>query len=245
MARILGPDNDIELVSFRGSDLSGGEDINIVQGSSLPEMKSAQQDRIMTLWDKGAIVKKDGSPDPQALLKLMGMGDSNELFEMQQLDENKAKMENKQFEQLAQNPEALQLLQQYTMQEQQFEQQAQAMQAQGVDPMQAGMQPPQLPLSTPQVRDFYDHEVHVYMHNAFRKSSVYEELPPEVQQLVDDHVRQHMEALHAPMEADRRQQMEQEQQMQEEQKAMKEQDLQLQHRKLDIEEKKVEKQMKK
>ncbi|MFZ7807735.1 hypothetical protein ACO1DK_31025 [Bacillus thuringiensis] len=84
-----------------------------MQGSSLPEMKSAQQDRIMTLWDKGAIVKKDGSPDPQALLKLMGMGDSNELFEMQQLDENKAKMENKQFEQLAQNPEALQLLQQY------------------------------------------------------------------------------------------------------------------------------------
>ena len=109
------------------------------------------------------------------------------------------------------------------MQEQQFEQQAQAMQAQGVDPMQAGMQPPQLPISTPQVRDFYD-EVHVYMHNAFRKSSVYDELPPEVQQLVDDHVRQHMEALHAPMEADRRQQMEQEQQMQEEQKAMKEQD---------------------
>ena len=103
MARILGPDNDIELVSFRGSDLSGGEDINIVQGSSLPEMKSAQQDRIMTLWDKGAIVKKDGSPDPQALLKLMGMGDSNELFEMQQLDENKAKMENKQFEQLAES----------------------------------------------------------------------------------------------------------------------------------------------
>ncbi|MGQ0519472.1 hypothetical protein ACT453_62265, partial [Bacillus sp. D-CC] len=43
----------IELVSFRGSDLSGGEDMNIVQGSSLPEMKSAQQDRIMTLWDKG------------------------------------------------------------------------------------------------------------------------------------------------------------------------------------------------
>ena len=238
MARILGPDNDIELVSFRGSDLSGGEDINIVQGSSLPEMKSAQQDRIMTLWDKGAIVKKDGSPDPQALLKLMGMGDSNELFEMQQLDENKAKMENKQFEQLAQNPEALQLLQQYTMQEQQFERQAQEMQAQGVDPMQAGMRPPQLPIPTPQVRDFYDHEVHVYMHNAFRKSSVYDELPPEVQQLVDDHVRQHMDMLNAPMEADREQQMEQEQQMQEEQKSMKEQDLQLQHRKLDIEERK-------
>ncbi|WP_406622092.1 hypothetical protein V6946_18700 [Bacillus sp. PPSBB_2] len=245
MARILGPDNDIELISFTGSDLSGGEDINIIQGSSLPEMKSAQQDRIMTMWDKGAIVKKDGSPDTQGFLKLMGMGDSNELFEMQQLDENKAKMENKQFEQLAQNPESLQALQQYSMQQQQFEEQAQAMQAQGVDPMQAGMQPPQLQLATPQVRDFYDHEVHVYIHNAFRKSSLYDELPPEVQQLVDDHVQQHMEALNAPMEADRRQQMEQEQHMQEEQKAMKEQDLQLQHRKLDIEEKKVEKQVQK
>ncbi|MED3103030.1 hypothetical protein P4325_33650, partial [Bacillus thuringiensis] len=76
-----------------------------------------------------------------------------------------------------------------------------------------------------------------------RKSSLYDELPPEVQQLVDDHVQQHMEALNAPMEADRRQQMEQEQHMQEEQKAMKEQDLQLQHRKLDIEEKKIEKQI--
>ncbi|MGQ7173078.1 hypothetical protein ACUOCP_48780, partial [Escherichia sp. R-CC3] len=71
------------------------------------------------------------------------MGDSNELFEMQQLDENKAKMENKQFEQIAQNPEVLQLLQQYNMQEQQFEQQVQVMQAKGIDPMQAGIQPPQ------------------------------------------------------------------------------------------------------
>ena len=117
-------------------------------------MKSAQQDRIMTMWDKGAIVKKGGSPDTQGFLKLMGMGDSNELFEMQQLDENKAKMENKQFEEIAQNPESLQALQQYSIQQQQFEEQAQAMQAQGVDPMQAGMQPPQLPLATPQVRDF-------------------------------------------------------------------------------------------
>ncbi|MED2777615.1 hypothetical protein P4278_26325 [Bacillus thuringiensis] len=107
------------------------------------------------------------------------------------------------------------------------------------------MQPPQLPMVTLQVRDFYNHGAHVYIHNAFRKSSLYDELPPGVQQLVDEHVQQHMEVLNAPMEADRRQQMEQEQHMQEEQKAMKEQDLQLQHRKLDIEEKKVEKQMKK
>ena len=63
-------------------------------------------------------------------------------------------MENKQFEQIGQQPESLQALQQYSIQQQQFEEQAQAMQAQGVDPMQAGMQPPQLQLTTPQVRDF-------------------------------------------------------------------------------------------
>ncbi|WP_374218589.1 hypothetical protein [Bacillus bingmayongensis] len=95
------------------------------------------------------------------------------------------------------------------------------MQAQGVEPMQAGMQLPQLSLETPKVHDFYDHEVHIYIHNAFRKSSLYDELPPEVQQLVDEHVKEHMDALNAPMEADKQQQMEQEQQMQEEQRQMK------------------------
>src|SRR5690606_16077676 len=92
--KILGEGSEIEVFSFNGSDLTGYEDINIVQGSSLPELKVAQEERIMTMWGAGAIVKKDGTPDPAKLLRLMGMGDSTELFEQEMLDTNNAKLEN-------------------------------------------------------------------------------------------------------------------------------------------------------
>lgn len=182
LGRILGADNEIELVTFTGSDLSGGEDINIVQGSSLPEMKSAQQDRIMGLWKMGAIVKKDGTPDVDAFLRLMGMGDSTELFEQNQLDENNAKMENKQFDKMAEDP--------------QIQQQIQAMMQQG---MQQGQQPqqqgqPQMPDLVP-IWDSDDHEIHIYQHNIFRKSSDYRQMPQELRMIVDHHVQQHMDIV--------------------------------------------------
>jgi hypothetical protein len=246
MARILGPDNEIEMLAFKGSDLSGGEDINIVQGSSLPELKSAQQERIMLLWDKGAIVDRNGQPDNQAFLRLLGMGDSEALFEMKQLDENKAKTENKDFQQYAENPKVIQALQQYQMQIQQY----QAAVQQGlVDPMQ--MPAPQMPIPVPSVRDFQDHETHIYYHNMFRKSTDYEKLPPEIQQLIDDHVNQHTQQIQAPMMQEQQAQQEQQMMMQQQENEVKAQDeanqqeqIALQHRKLDIEEQKVNKEKK-
>jgi hypothetical protein len=234
MGRILGEDNEIELIAFTGADLSGGEDIDIVQGSSLPEMRAAQQDRLMTLWDKGAIVTKEGQPDHQTLLRLMGMGDSNELFEMNRLDENKAKMENKQFVQLGENPQVVQAIQQH---QQQLEQIAMEAQEQGMDPAQ--VTPPPLPIQLPPVREFFDHEIHIYQHNIFRKSNEYEQLTPEIQALIDDHVEQHIQAIQGPMMAQQQQGQMQQQQQMEQQQAMQEQNMQLQQRKLDIEEMKA------
>ncbi|WP_339317929.1 phage portal protein [Paenibacillus sp. FSL R10-2734] len=191
MSRILGPDNEIELVSFMGSDLSGEEDINIVQGSSLPEMKSAQQDRIMTLWNAGAIVTKEGAPDPSTFLKMMGLGDSTELFEQNQLDENKSKMENKTFLKMAEDEQVQMMLQ--------AQQKFMQAQQEGFDPSQMGMQPPPPIPGAPIVRDFYDHEIHIYNHNILRKSSDYEGLPPAMQQLIDAHVAEHEAALQEPI----------------------------------------------
>jgi hypothetical protein len=243
MGRILGKDNEIELIAFTGADLSGGEDINIIQGSSLPDMKAAQQDRIMTMWGAGAIVKKDGTPDHQTLLRLMGMGDSNELFEMDQLDENKAKMENKTFAELAENPEVMQGLQEYQMAKQYH---AQAVQEMAMEGEEFAEPPPQLPQGLPTVRDFYDHEIHIYLHNIFRKSSEYDQLPPEIQQLVDEHVQAHVEALQAPMMQEQQAQMEAQQAQQaeqqmvnEQQQAKEQQEMQLKERKLGIEEMKA------
>lgn len=199
LARILGANNDIELIAFTGSDLSGGEDINIIQGSSLPEMKAAQQDRIMTMWSAGAIVDDNGQPDHRRLLRLMGMGDSQELFEQRRLDENKARSENRIFLQMAQDPAIEQALAQYYQQLDQYNAATQQYQAQGIDPVQAGLLPPQPPRGLPIVRDFYDHAVHIDEHNIFRKSDDYEKLPPSVQRFVDEHVQEHIDILEAPM----------------------------------------------
>lgn len=210
-ARILGEDNEIELIEFRGSDLTGYEDIKIVQGSSLPEMKAAQQERIMLMWNSGAIVKKDGTPDPTTLLRLMGMGDSTELFEQHELDENKAKLENRSFEEIVNDQQFLQSFQQYQVEMQQFQIAAQGMPPEQLQAM--GVQQPQAPqVPGVRVRDFQDHDVHIYNHNVFRKSHVYDELPPEVQELVDAHVAEHEQMLMAPMLEQQQQQMQMQQQ---------------------------------
>jgi hypothetical protein len=240
MARIIGEDSEIEVIAFRGADLSGGEDINIVQGSSLPEMKSAQEDRIMTLWKAGAIVKKDGSPDHETFLRLMGMGDSSELFEMNVLDENKAKLENKQFSDMMENPQALQVYQAYLQQKQIVDQHNQQMemeaQNQGLAPDAIGelrIPDPEPPKGIPLIRDFQDHQIHLYYHNTFRKSNEYDELPYAIQKLVDAHVAEHEAMLGKSPEA---QAAEQQAQAVEKQNQLKEQEMQM---KMQIEQQKI------
>ncbi|XEC97044.1 hypothetical protein AB6A23_11165 [Paenibacillus tarimensis] len=195
-ARIIGEDNEIELISFNGSDLTGFEDINVVQGSSLPEMKAAQQERIMLMWKNGAIVKKDGMPDTTKLLRLMGMGDSTELFEQHQLDENNAKMENKTFEDMAESPEMMQLVQDYAAA---FQQAMERLTQEKVPPDQWDQLLPPPPPGTPEIWDSDDDEVHIMIHNTFRKTSRYRSMPPELRILVDMHYQAHVDRLNAPM----------------------------------------------
>lgn len=45
--------------------------------------------------------------------------------------------------------------------------------------------------TTPIVRDFYNHDVHIKVHDKFRKSDEYEQLSVEMQQYIDMHVQQH------------------------------------------------------
>lgn len=194
--RILGEDNEIELISFNGADLTGYEDINVIQGSSLPEMRAAQESRIMLMWNSGAIVKKDGTPDTAKLLRLMGMGDSTELFEEYALDENNAKMEQRTFEEMAKDPQAILVARQYFAQ---YGATMKVLEKAQVPPDQWKSMLPPPPPGTPQVWDSDDHEVHLNLHNIFRKTSRYRELPPEIRMLVDMHVLEHIEQLQAPM----------------------------------------------
>lgn len=213
-ARLVGEDNEIEIISFNGSDLTGFEDVNIVQGSSLPEMKAAQQERIMTMWGAGAIVKKDGTPDHTKLLRLMGMGDSTELFEQDALDSNNAKMENKTFEDLSEDPEFLQAVEMYQQKMQQFQMIAQQATQLG-DPAQIAeiqQMMPQPPPGIPEIWDSDNDDIHIEIHNTFRKTSRYRQMPPPMRAMVDQHYQQHLDRINAPAMAQQQAQMQAQQQ---------------------------------
>lgn len=218
--KILGEDSEIEMFSFSGSDLTGYEDINIVQGSSLPEMKVAQEERIMTMWGAGAIVKKDGTPDHGKLLRLMGMGDSTELFEQEMLDSNNAKLENQKFEELAEDQEFIMAMQEY----------------QEISQLAQGQEIP-LPPMIPQIWDSDDDEIHIMLHNNFRKTSRYRNLPPEVRMAVDYHYNQHIQRMQAPMVQQQQEQMAQQQQNSEQEmmKSQMQQEAQLEQARLKAE----------
>ncbi len=48
---------------------------------------------------------------------------------------------------------------------------------------------------SPIVRDFFNHTIHIMEHNKFRKTEAYEELHPELQMVIDQHVEEHLSYL--------------------------------------------------
>jgi hypothetical protein len=196
--KLVGEGNEIEIISFNASDLTGNEDIKIIEGSSLPEMKAAQQERLVLMWDKGAIQKKDGTPDANTFLRLMGMGDSTDLFEQHEMDENNAKMEDKTFEDMQQDPQMMQVMDQYV---QEYHATAGVLQQNGIPSTEWGQYLPPTPEGIPDTWDSDDDEAHIFVHNTFRKTSRYRKMPIELRQAVDIHYQKHVDRLQAPMVA--------------------------------------------
>lgn len=48
-------------------------------------------------------------------------------------------------------------------------------------------------------RDFFNHEVHVAQHNKYRKGDEYVDMQPEAQQIIDNHIAEHMNFIMAAM----------------------------------------------
>lgn len=202
---IVGDNGEIDVFSFAGADLTGGEVVDVVQGSSMPEIKAVKEQKIFTMWDRGMFTNpQTGAPDTRRVMRMLGQSVASSYFEDAELDENMAKKENRVWEKTFSDPQAVQLIQQHQMKMQQYKMMAQMAQAQG---MSFDQPPPQLPLKLPIVRDFYDHDIHIEVHNRFRKSDAYEQLPPELQAMIDQHVAEHEQAIQAPMLAQKQQQM--------------------------------------
>jgi hypothetical protein len=174
-----GIDGAFDAITIKGSDIASGTDIRMEAGSSLPTSKAARQALIMDLMKNGWI-------DPTEGLKIMEIGGVQKLWQQLKVDESQAQRENLKMRRL--KPEELQ----------QYEMQAQAPQIDPTtgepmvddttgEPLAAGAIVP--------VNTWDNHQVHIDVHNRFRKTQAFENLPDEVKAQFEQHVMAHAQAL--------------------------------------------------
>lgn len=173
--KIVGIEGTFDVQTFKNSDLRGNSDIRIEAGSSLPTSRAARQAFIMDLMKMGFIKPEEG-------LELMEVGGLNKIYERIQVDKRQAQREN---------------LKMSTITEEQIQEHQQEW-LQSVDSevtkdVDAGLQLEPPPIIT--VNTWDRHEVHIEMHNMYRKSQSFDAAESYTRQLFEEHVRQHTEAL--------------------------------------------------
>lgn len=186
--KVVGRDGIFDVLSFRGSDLRDNTDIRIEAGSSLPTSKSAKQALLMDLMTQGFIPPEKG-------LELMDVGGVQRLYDEIKVDYAQASRENMRMAAVTQD--------QVSQYAQTFVGPPDPMTGEPgglIDPntgqpLQDQMgNPTEPPLIVP-VNSYDAHQAHIEVHNTYRKSQEFEQLPPETKALFEEHVNQHQMAL--------------------------------------------------
>lgn len=181
IVKVVGTDQSFDAMSFKGSDLRGNTDIRIEAGSALPTSKAAKQAFIMELMKMGFI-------DPAKGLEVMEIGGIQKIYEIVQTDVRQAQREN--LKMAAVTPE---IIQQHLMEQQQ--------QAQ-MNPESVQIDPatgqPVMPLPIP-VNTWDNHQMHIQIHNKYRKSQGFEALDPSSKAIFEQHVNEHKMSMYNDM----------------------------------------------
>lgn len=179
--KTVGEDGVFDITQFASSDLVAGTDIRVSPGSALPTSKAAKQALITDWMTQGFIAPEDG-------LALLDVGGAQKIVDILQVDKRQAMRENL-------------LLRKLTdIQVFEFKQKWQEMQEtldpRTIDPDtgQPLQEPPIVPVNT-----WDNHEVHIEIHNRFRKSQVFSSLPTVVQEAFEAHVNHHTLAMQQTM----------------------------------------------
>lgn len=216
---VTGLDGSFDAVVLKGTELESGTDIRIEAGSALPVSKAAKQAFLMDIMKMGWI-------DPTKGLELMDMGGMDKLYDEVKIDERQAQRENLRMakltiEQILQHErmrsQQLEMVQQIDQQNQMA---GDPTQMGGQPPMDMGdpmqqMQPQMMgpqpipnadpntgtPLQMPEnivpVNTWDNHQLHIDVHNRYRKSQAFELLSEKVKQQFEYHVAMHAMALNA------------------------------------------------
>jgi hypothetical protein len=173
--KIVGLEGTFDVQTFTGADLRGNHDIRVESGSSLPTSRAAKQAFIMDLMKMGFI-------DPNEGLEIMEVGGLNRIYERIQVDKRQAQRENLKMRVVT--DEDLKIHQAEWMQTANPE--AQRDQDSGL---------PLLPPLIVPTHTYDNHQVHIEVHNAYRKSQAFERANATTKMLFEQHVREHEEAL--------------------------------------------------
>lgn len=215
LVKVTGRDGTFDVLSFVGSDLRDNTDIRVEAGSALPTSRAAKQAFLMDLMGQGFIPPEKG-------LELLDVGGVQRLYDDIKVDSAQASRENmrmaavtqKMLDQYAQTflpppPDPMQ--QMMDMVQGGGMPQDPAMGGMPEDPMggepqglvdpntgqplvDASGMPTQPPLIVP-VNSYDNHQVHIQVHNTYRKSQRFETASPETKALFEEHVNQHMMAM--------------------------------------------------
>lgn len=175
LVKIVGTEGTFDAQVFKGADLRGNTDIRVEAGSSLPTSRAAKQAFIMDLMKMGFIPPDEG-------LEIMEVGGLNRIYEKVQVDKRQAQRENLKMRGVTDDD----------MRQYQMAWMAEHGQDAGIDP-ESGMRL-EPPLIVP-VNTYDNHEIHIAMHNQYRKSQNFESADPVTKALFEEHVKQHQEAM--------------------------------------------------
>lgn len=172
--KTVGIDSTFDVQTFKASDLRGNTDIRVESGSALPTSRAAKQAFIMDLMKMGFIQPDEG-------LEILEVGGLNRIYERIQVDKRQAQRENLKMRVITEED--------VQSQQQAWEQQPPEV---TTDPNSGlKLDPPSL---TP-VHTYDEHQIHIMVHNNYRKSQNFESASPVTKQLFEEHVKQHEEAL--------------------------------------------------
>jgi len=186
IVKVVGRDQQFNVIAFQGSSLRDNTDIRIEAGSALPTSKAAKQALLMDLMSQGFIPPEKG-------LELMEVGGVQRLYEEIQIDSAQASRENMKMS--AVTEEDMEAYLQTFMGVDPITQEPQLVDPNTGQPMVDEMgQPLPPPLIVP-VNTYDNHQIHIQVHNNYRKGQEYEQLPQQVKELFEAHVNEHMMAL--------------------------------------------------
>jgi hypothetical protein len=176
LVKVVGTDGAFEAAHWQANDLRGNTDLRVEAGSALPQSKAAKQAFVMDLLKLGVI-------PPERAFEMLDIGGMEKIYEEYLVDKRQVQRENLKLAAIAKDPALLEQIMPKPVPDP-----LTGMPQMDPETQMPVLQPP--PLILPP-NSWDNHQVHIMLHNQFRKSQGFELLPDPVKEQFEQHVVMH------------------------------------------------------